>query len=591
MVGGDASTGNGDERGVFVHPGEIELSSRGIAGLPVVNAVLSRLGFDTLVADYLPEPDPRCGLEPARAIGVLVRNLALGRQPLYGLGAWAAGYDPGLLGLGAGEAELLNDDRVGRALDELFLADRASLTTALSLAAVGAYRIPLDELHNDSTSICLYGAYRDATGAPRGGVTPPRPARGHSKDHRPDLKQLVWILTVSADGAVPITHHLADGNTEDSTTHIATWESCRAIAGRADFLYVADCKLATRDNMDHIAGQGGRFLTILPRTRTEDHTGRAWLATEPVPWAEIARRPGKRKADPNEIYWAVPAPTCSAEGYRIVWMRSSSKRAHDAAARAERIERATAALAQLAAGLAFPRCKLKSRVAVEDAAQAAVAQAAVAQAGATRWVRFEVTDDVTPDFRQERRGRPGPNTRYRRIDRHRFSLSWSTDAAAVAHDAASDGCFPMVTDDTDMTPAELLAAYKRQPHLERRHATFKGVLEAAPIQLKSDYRIDAFGFCLYVALLVHALIERTLRQAMTRAGLVELPLYHENRACNAPTAARVLELLDPLARSLVSHRGAILTVVEPNLSPLQQQVLGLLGVPLNAYNADPVTGP
>lgn len=109
---------------------------------------------------------------------MLVRNLALGRQPLYGLGAWAAGYDPGLLGLFAGEAGLCNDDRVGRALDELYLADRASLTTALSLAAIGAYGICLDELHNDSTSICLYGAYRHASGQARGGITPARPNVG-----------------------------------------------------------------------------------------------------------------------------------------------------------------------------------------------------------------------------------------------------------------------------------------------------------------------------------------------------------------------------------------------------------------------------
>ncbi len=449
--------GTEGRRPVLVDPSRIELRTEGVGGLPVVNAVLGRLGFDELMSAHLPEPDARCGLEPARAIGVLVRNLALGRRPLYGLGAWAAGYDPALLGLFAGEAERLNDDRVGRALDELFLADRASLTTALSLAAIGAYRISVDELHNDSTSICLYGAYRDATGQPRGGVTPPRPARGHSKDHRPDLKQLVWILTVSADGAVPITHQMVDGNTEDSTTHIATWDSCRAIAGRADFLYVADCKLATRDNMDHIAAHGGRFLTVLPRTRKEDETGRAWLAAGPIPWAEISRRPGKTKTDPPELWWAVPAPTCSTEGYRIVWVRSSTKRAHDAAGRAERIERATAALGELAAVLASPRCKLKSRVAVEHAA------AAVNRAGAARWVRFEVSEDVVSDYRQERRGRPGPNTRYRRIDRSRFTLSHSTDTAQVATDAATDGCFPFITNDEAMTPPSCSAPTRPNP--------------------------------------------------------------------------------------------------------------------------------
>jgi hypothetical protein len=566
--------------GSLVDPADIEVSHEAVAGLPVVNAVLARLGFDALVGDYLPEPDPRCALEPARAIGVVVRNLVLGRAPLYGLGAWASGFDPSLLGLFAGEAELLNDDRVGRALDELFAADRASLTTALSLAAISAYGVSLDELHNDSTSICLYGAYRGATGEARGGVTPPRPTWGHSKDHRPDLKQLVWVLTVSADGTVPITYQMADGNTEDSTTHIATWDTCRGIAGRADFLYIGDRKLATRDNMDHIAAHGGRFLTVLPRSRKEDETGRVWLAAGPVPWAEVSRRPGTHEADPPEVWWAIPAPTCSTEGHRIVWMRSSTKRAHDAAARADRIERAMAALGELADSVASLRCRLKSRVAVEQAAAAVVDKA-----GAARWVRFEVGEDIVSDYRQERRGRPGPNTRYRRIDRSRFTLSYSTDAAQVATDAASDGCFPFVTNDTAMTPAELLTAYKAQPHLERRHATFKGVIEAVPVHLKSDYRIDALGFCFYAALLTHALIERELRRAMTTAGITDLPLYYEDRACKSPTAARVLELLDPLARTVVFHHHGVLAVQEPTLDPLQEQILSLLHLPTSPYGA------
>jgi len=53
----------------------------------------------------------------ARVIGVLVRNIAVGRRPIYRLSAWAAGHDPGLLGLDGDEAAALNDDRVGRAVE------------------------------------------------------------------------------------------------------------------------------------------------------------------------------------------------------------------------------------------------------------------------------------------------------------------------------------------------------------------------------------------------------------------------------------------------------------------------------------------
>jgi len=569
---------SGSGRRVLVDPQAIEVEQRRLGALPVVNAVLDRLGVDGLLAAYLPEPDSRVGLSSARAIGVLIRNLAVGRQPLYGLAAWAARHEAGLVGFSPGEEALLNDDRVGRALDELFVADRASLMTALGLAAIRAYRIDCSEIHNDSTSLALYGAYAGATGAKRGGVRPPMPSRGHSKDHRPDLKQLVWELTVSADGTVPLTYRLCDGNTEDSTTHVGTWNSLVLLFGSADFIYVADCKLATRDNLNHIAGNHGRLLSVLPRSRKEDERGRAWMAAGGIDWAEIARRPGRRQGDPDEVYWAVEAPICSEEGLRICWIRSSQKRSIDAAARTDRIERAGGGLDELKARLAAPRCRLKTRVAIE-----AAAAAIVADTGAGRWARFDVAEHVEVTHRQEQRGRPGPNSRYQRIETRRFSLSWSVDAAAVAYDAASDGCFPFITTEKETSPAELLRIYKAQPRLERRHHIFKGVIAASPLTLKTDRRIDAFGFCLYGALLVHALVERELRRAMTTKKIAALPLYPEDRDCKTPTAARVFELLDPLTRTIVRHHDRLLATTDPALNPLQERVLTLLGIPLNAY--------
>ena len=81
---------------------------------------------------------------------MLVRNLALGREPVYALGEWAAPFDPALLGLAGDEVGSLNDDRVGRTLARLFDADRASLLTRLVLGAVTAFGVDCSQLHNDS---------------------------------------------------------------------------------------------------------------------------------------------------------------------------------------------------------------------------------------------------------------------------------------------------------------------------------------------------------------------------------------------------------------------------------------------------------
>lgn len=587
MSGQQRWTTRRSAEGCWVDPAALTVRTEAIGGLPVVNAVLDRLGFDELLTAALGEADPRCTLDPARAIGLLVRNLAIGRAPLYSLGEWAARYDPALLRLSAAEVAGLVDDVVGRALDRLFDTDRVSLLTALSLAAIRGFDIDLDELHNDSTSLALFGAYRadpDPVLPPR---PPARPARGFSKDHRPDLAQLVWILTIAVEltpagrvgGVVPIWCRLADGNTEDSTTHVDTWTRCCTLTGRPEFLYVADSKLATRDNMEFIAGAGGRFLSVLPASRTEDAAGRAWIADGQPDWAEVARRPGRRRADPDDVYWAAPAPLPSAEGFRVVWIRSSSKRARDAAARTDRIEKATAALDALASQLAAPRCRITTRDGAEGAARRAITDA-----GAARWVHASVTEQVSVEHRQERRGRPGKDTRYRRLEHHRFAIDYRVRADQVRVDAASDGCFPLITNDQTLTDGQLLAAYKRQPHLERDNHVLKSVLHAAPVLLHNPARIDAFSVCWYAALLVHNLVERQLRRAMAAAGIDALPLYPEHRPCAAPSAERVIELLEPLARSHITHHGETLTVVPPSLDPLQAQLLDLLDVPRSLYD-------
>jgi transposase len=556
-----------------------ELTTQRLGALPIVDHFLGRIGLQELLERHLPAGDRRVMLPPAVAIGLLVRNLCVAREPLYGLAEWAERHDPGLLGLTESDTGLLNDDRVGRALDQLFDADRGSLLCELMLGVIKEFRVDCSQLHNDSTSITVHGDYTAADGRARAGKPTVAAALGHSKDHRPDLKQFVLTLTVSADGAVPVAHRLLDGNTGDDQTHIQTWDGLCALVGHPRFLYVADCKLATREQMSHIDSHDGRFLSVLPRSRAEDPQIRDWAQRNPFDWTEASRRPGKRNGDPDQVYWTAPAPIPTSEGHRIVWVRSSQKLACDAEARRDRIERGMQALEGVQARLASPRSRLKTRLAAEQAAHDALASA-----GADRWLAFEINETAQESYRQEKRGRPGEQTRYRKTTKTIFTLTFAVNDQQVAYDAATDGQFPLVTNDRDLTDPELLAAYRYQPNLEKRHHQLKTVLAAAPIELKSPSRIEGLACCEFIALLCQCLIERELRAAMTRHTVSELALYHEGRASKAPTAARVFDLFADAARHhLTNHDGDTVQVFEPQLNDLQLQVLDLLGVPRDAY--------
>ena len=74
---------------------------------------------------------------------------------------------------------------------------------------------------------------------------------------------------------------------------------------------------------------------------------------------------------------------------------------------------------------------------------------------------------------------------------------------------------------------------------------------------------------------------------MTREHVTELPLYHEDRACTAPTAARVFDHFADVQRHHLTRETEHIQVFEPQLTPLQTQLLDLLNIPADAYPSTP----
>ena len=322
---------------------QTSLESLEVGAAPVVHHFLDRLQLEPLRARYLPPARRRPEDSPTSVtLCALVTNLLRARRPLYGLPEWAARRVPEYLRLQPGPADLLGDDRSGRALDRLYRADRASLRTAVVVRAVREFQVELRQTHNDTTTVTFAGAYQGQAPAEQRD-RPPLITFGYNKDHRPDLKQLLFSITVSADGAVPVHCKTYDGNVTDDQIHIETWDFLGQLVGHADFLYVADCKLCTRDNMSHSAGRRGRFLTVLPRTRAETDWFRGYLQEQAPAWREVRRAPNpRRQTGPDIVYDGVEAPQRTSEGYRVLWYRSSQKRDEDCAQRQARMERAWA---------------------------------------------------------------------------------------------------------------------------------------------------------------------------------------------------------------------------------------------------------
>lgn len=561
------------------HSPPFDLISERLGPLPLINHFIEQLGLEEAFERHVPTRDRRCRLPYAKGLGVLVRSIIVEREPIYRHQDVLDDFAPGLFGITARQVKNLKDDQLGRALDQLFLADRGTLLTDIVVTATRRFKVRMDQLHNDSTSIKLTGQYREAKGRSLRGKQAPWITYGFSKDHRPDLKQLIFILTTSADGGVPVQFRCAHGNTNDSTTHIATWEALRAVSGRADFLYVADSKLCSFDNMMHIHGNGGRFITVMPRSRKEDGWFRERVQTEAIPWKVVWDRPNpRRKHGPRDRWYVYTADLPSMEGWLVVWVYSTLLALNQKQSRIERLARAKEELHDLDQKLQGPRARRRSHRQLADTVGEILGRLSVVD-----YLKVKIWTEEIHRFRQEQKGRPNAQTRYCRETTQRLRLQWTVDQDRIDYDEKSDGMYPLLTNDRTLTAEQVLEAHKRQPNIEKRFQQTKTIHEIAPVFLKNEGRIEALFFLYFVALLIQALLERELREAMKRKRIDSLPLYPEERACPQPTVLQILRLFRSLQHHALLEKGQIVQEFPPKLTDIQSQVLKLLGVSERIY--------
>lgn len=580
----------------------IRLRSFQVGALPLVNHYFQRLKLDELLRQQLPADDVRQTIPTERIVLLLVRNVLLSRQPLYGIPEWVAQHAPDLFDLFQHQVAELRDDRLGGCLARLFHDTTPQLLLAVVRQAIDEFGVSLDELHNDSTSVSFFGAYANARKPThKRGRLQPAITWGHSKDHRPDLKQLLFTLTLANDGGVPLCFQVDCGNTTDDTTHRRSWDLLAELAGTSDFLYVADCKLASRDNLRHIAARGGRFLTVLPATRREDLEFRQRLQREPqtVVWLpcwtriDVPDDPLRSvPSEPSDVLRVCAEEQLTADGFRLLWFHSQRKAALDDAARGEHCQRAIQQLQELQRRLSSPRTRFRERSAVEHAVQEILTARHVESL-----LQVEIIQRDEESFRKEGRGRPSQHSTYRREVRTRFDLAWRVDDATWRAAQFDDGVFPLLTNDRRLTPRELLEAYKRQPKIEKRFTQLKSHLDVAPVFLKSPERVVGLFTIYFFALLVYALIERDLRLALERAAEAAGPakrrwegsveVYPEARRTRRPTARHILNLLENVRRyqilqSQQSDDDEPFNLYD-DLTPAQQRLLTLLEIRPDTY--------
>ena len=521
-----------------------------VGALPVITQYFDRLKLAETIDELVPwEGEVPLGT----LVEIMIANRLLQPKALFRVGDWA--QKAGLTDYYGVTAEQLNDDRLGRALERL--NDHAdTVECGLVTRAIKVFKLRVDQIHCDLTSVELYGAYE--LGLPEGETPPtPMPAYGHTKSGRKNVKQIQLGLNVTSDGGVPVGHRPLNGNAAESKTHLDNLRLLRRTLPKGSLLYIADTKLDTSENLLAIAAGEGQFLcggVFTSALQEEFMALRHKLhAVDYCPQSQRELPPEKRDAyqafEVSELLEGMVDGRKVRLRYRKIFVWSEAKSLLEAKTRERHTDKIREEFEAVAKNAG--KYSLKTREAILRRLEAIK----------TRYAEGELFDY---QLREDRQGR--------------FHLTWKIDPRTLKRFRQLEGVYVLKTNLSPRSHPTVTAmgTYKQQSCVERRFHHLKGPLAVAPMFLKNPQRMSGLLCILVWALLALALMERQVRHELKGKPLYGL--YPENRPSPAPTGPAIMECFSSLCIVIIKEHGNTSRRLAQS-APIQQTLLRLLGIP------------
>jgi transposase len=432
----------------------------------------------------------------------------------------------------------------------LFAANLNTVFSAVALKALEVYTIPTPWLHQDTTTIVLYGAYEDEPQTPGA----PRPAYGHSKDGRDDLKQVLLSLGVSGDGGVPLHLGVRDGNRSDRVETPMAIEECLTLGLEGVRVIVADSKAYRRRTLGLCLEHKVDLITLVPRTCAIRQALEAWGQQQPA-LPLLVEKPGRTKDEAPRRWHGQSVLRQVEVEYRAGRIAQETLRfvvVHSSQLAQQQTQTYAAAQEKEAAAVADHVRQVQARwFACLPDAEAAIAAYEGQRPGhrgrrPRLWRYHAVRYHSMAETRRTRRARRG---RPAKMDPPPIESGYRLAVAveALANAEEDNGWTVLATTiDAEVCPdADILQAYQDQnTTVEPGFRWIKNPAAIAPAWLEKPELIAALAMLTVLGLLVYSVIQRQVRLYL-RMHDQQLP---GNKGLTAtPTAAVVLALFTQVA--------------------------------------------
>jgi transposase len=548
-----------------------EVQTKGIGFAPILKHNFQRCGIAQIIDDNVPLDPRRKILTHGQACEAMITGIMFQVLQLYRLCKFAREttvLDTLFPQIGAHE---YFDDRLADSLDAVFNYGIGNLETLITQRMINEFNIENDLCHNDTTSVSVYGQCNKNQTAKSIKIT-----FGYSKKHRQDLKQFVWSLSVSSDGAFPLFQKAYSGNTNDVNTYVEQWKNLIDLLGERDFLYVADSKLITKENMAHIHDNEGFF--IAPAPMYESYKAAFLNALDQhdhevlIPYKDQINRGFEVPLNITHEHKEYP--------FRMIILYDHGLFARKRRTLQRRVEKTKAAFNELSSKL--NKYKLKTEKSIDKTC------AAILKKHHTKeFFQYKIINEPIITYKNKTRGRPARNKKPEKIavsqDHYRVELLFHH--TALEHALYRCGYYPLITNRSkeDLSIEQAMMAHKNQYKSEHTNRRAKSGYHLEPIYLQTPERIEAFLLLFKIALQVIVLIERTARKNIKERDKGLDDFMPNKKDYRTPRTEYLLKEFEYIVKGeMVLPDGKKYGFVS-ELNDLQQDICSLLEVPLQCY--------
>jgi len=461
--------------------------------------------------------------------------------------------EPGL------KAEDFNDDTLGRALDQLYEAGVTEVFAKVASHALKVFGLEYRFYHLDSSSFHLHGQYAGQESTQAIEIT-----YGYSKDHRPDLKQVVLNMIVGHRSQLPVWMEALSGNSSDKASFPKTIRAFCEQWEVEDPFFVVDSALYSAENLQALGGI--RWLTRVPET-----IGEARRLSVETARSEMTEMEDGYAYREYEVRYG---------GVEQRWLVVHSP---EAARREERtLQRRVKKEAEIAQK-AWRRLRAQVFNCREDTQEALASFQ-------KKWKYHHAEAEIVPVMRYPGRGRPGKGA-VPEVVGYRLQGKVVVLEDTLERVRRSLGRFVLATNEPDvqqLSPEAMLSQYKAQGiSVERGFRFLKDPLFFADsLFLKNPRRIMALIMIMVLALLIYSLAEHKLRSQLAETGQ-SVP-NQVGKETQTPTMRWVFQIFEGIDLLVVRRNGEVVSRQVLNLKPVHLTILQLLGPPVqNCYLLPP----